>query len=848
MSNEEKIAEYISLGSNSRHRIGLELEHFVCDEEYRVIPYEKLAECLEEISIQIGGTLYREEGHIFGVEADEYNLSLEPGCQLEISISPKERAEEIEQIYRGFRRQCEPVLAKRGYALLEKGVFPLVENGTMEPEELPLIPKQRYRLMDKYFEHTGSYGRYMMRATASTQVSLDFSSEQDALQKMRILEKLSPILALITENKNGIGTAERWGEHLVRSQIWSDLDQDRCGYPQGSLSPDYSFLDYAHYVYTKPCILLKEGGKVTDLGGKSAADHYGEQEITAIDHVLSMFFPHVRLKKYVEYRVADSMPIHRAAAYAAFLQGLVYDEDKREKLDSLLAEVTHTEDILAAQQAVVESGYGAIVYGRPVMDWIRELFQLALSGSSPKDRKMIEGLLSLPVLNEEYRSLIRGREKEHGKEAEKIREYLLQSTAKYHNRVVRTLYVPKLFTPRETMQFSQAVTTLYGIFDKVIREFETNPDYRSLFGFPEELNALILRPKKYHTNIPIARVDIFYNEETGDFKFCEFNTDGTSAMNEDRELNTAFGLSLAYQQFAAQYPVDSYELFDTWVEEAISLYREFSGEGEALPSVAIVDFMENATVNEFLIFEERFKQRGCRAQVCDIRQLVWDGEHCRTPEGMTVDVIYRRAVTSDILHHFQEVDAFLAAVKSEKVCLLGDFRTQIVHNKILYKILHLEETMKLLDTKEKVFVQAHVPLTLSLDHQTMESRKGLLEKVYEHKDGWIIKPEDSYGSHGVHAGVESENDEEWKKLVDECMDQHYILQEFVRPYRLSNIDLLTEDPQWTTTSNLTGLFVYNGKFSGIYSRISFDEMISTQYNEMSLPTMIVTPGADEEHH
>ena len=81
--------------------------------------------------------------------------------------------------------------------------------------------------------------------------------------------------------------------------------------------------------------------------------------------------------------------------------------------------------------------------------------------------------------------------------------------------------------------------------------------------------------------------------------------------------------------------------------------------------------------------------------------------------------------------------------------------------------------------------------------------------------------------------------EEWKKRVGEARGKDYILQEFTHPYRLENIDLLQENPTWITTSNMSGLFAYNHKFYGVYSRMSFEEMISTQYNEMSLPTILV---------
>ena len=66
--------------------------------------------------------------------------------------------------------------------------------------------------------------------------------------------------------------------------------------------------------------------------------------------------------------------------------------------------------------------------------------------------------------------------------AKTVVDYILNSTAKYHGRCVKSLCVPKLFTPKETELFESLVKTLYGIFDKVIAEYGGNPDYRKLFG------------------------------------------------------------------------------------------------------------------------------------------------------------------------------------------------------------------------------------------------------------------------------------------------------------------------------------------------------------------------------
>ena len=840
MNNMEKIVQFIEKGCSQSKRIGLELEHFVCNSDYELVSYEELAQCLEEMCRRAKGAGYYEKGKLLGGFFEDYSLSLEPGCQLEISIAPKESIEEIRKIYEGFRTLFDEIVGEKGYMLLEKGVFPLIENGQMEIEEIPLIPKERYEIMDRHFENSGKFGKYMMRATASTQVSIDFSSEEDAMKKMRVLEKLAPILALLTESKGHLGLDKKWKPYTLRSQIWRSVDEVRCGYPKESVSENYSFEDYARYVYFNPCILLPDGEGYADLQNKSAAEYLGEKELDedTISYLLSMFFPTVRLKQYIEFRVADSMPIHRALGFCALVKAIVYNERVLDQLDRELAFVKQSDEIYQVEDAVCAYGYQAAVYGRTALEWIEYLMKLSLAVCGEEEKDLIRKLKPLAVVNHEYRSLVKGHEQEHAGSAAGIRDYLMQSTAKYHNRVVKTLYIPKLFTKKEEKLFEEIITVLFGIFDKVIGEYEKNPQYRKLFGFPKELEELILREKKYRCNIPMARADIFYNDETEEFKFCEFNTDGTSAMNEDRELNIAFSQSLAYQKFAENHKLSTFELFDSWVEEALLAYREFAGEESDLPHVAIVDFMENATVNEFVIFKERFEKRGCQAEVCDIRELTWDGSVCRTKSGMRVDVIYRRAVTTDILAHYSEIGDFLDAVRNDKICLLGDFRTQIAHNKIIFKILHLEETAKLLTRKEQDFVKAHVPLTISLDDLFLEKNAELCKNVYEDKDSWIIKPEDSYGSKGVCAGVELQDVGEWIKTVEEAKGKDYILQEFTHPYRLENIDLLNENPTWITTSNMSGLFAYNHKFYGVYSRMSFEEMISTQYNEMSLPTIL----------
>ena len=437
----------------------------------------------------------------------------------------------------------------------------------------------------------------------------------------------------------------------------------------------------------------------------------------------------------------------------------------------------------------------------------------------------------LKELNNIYSKLIKENLKENIASGEEALRYINSSSARYRGRAIRTLFIPKLFTEKDIEIFQGLVDSLYGIFRKVIEEYYNNEEYRRLFGFSKELEELILRRPLYDSLIPMARIDIFYNEEDKSFKFCEFNTDGSSAMNEDRELNIAIKKTKAYEDFSKEYSLTSFELFDSWVEEFIKIYDTYENKVEN-PHIAIVDFIEKGNPSEFEVFAESFRKKGYTAEICEIRNLKYQEGRLISPSGKKIDAIYRRAVTTDIMANLQDIKPFIQAVKEEKVCLLGEFKTQLVHNKVLFKLLHQEETQKLLTEEERAFVKSHVPYTVDL-------RNADLTEALSQKDQWIIKPEDSYGSKGVFAGV-SYTQLEWEELVKEHRQDSYILQEFHNPYRSINIDLFyNPEAKFEKYSNLTGLYVYNGKLKGVFSRASEVEIISSQHGERTIPTVLV---------
>lgn len=415
----------------------------------------------------------------------------------------------------------------------------------------------------------------------------------------------------------------------------------------------------------------------------------------------------------------------------------------------------------------------------------------------------------------------------------KSMEYLSNSTARYHGETIYSLYMPKIFPEAVVEMLDGAVNTMYSILTKVMKEYFINESYRELFGFDKKLEELILIDRGYESLLPICRLDIFLNEEDLSFKFCEFNADGTSSMNEDRELNIALTYTAAYKELNEKYHLDTFELFDSWAKEFMEIYSTYDKKVEK-PHIGVVDFLEKgSSIEEFTQFKLSFEKAGYTSEVCEIRDLVCREDGLYSPSGKKLDAIYRRAVTSDIMENIEEVSDFVQAVKDKKVCLVGNFCTQIIHNKVLFKLLYNERTLHFLTEEEKEFIHSHIPYTVKLSSQDCE-----IEEIIKDKDQWIIKPEDSYGAKGVYAGINHDNTQ-WSKLIRENEDNHYLVQEFVMPYQSENIDFNRADPKFTFHSNLTGLYVYNGKFKGIYSRQSNKEIISTQYDENVIASLII---------
>ena len=387
--------------------------------------------------------------------------------------------------------------------------------------------------------------------------------------------------------------------------------------------------------------------------------------------------------------------------------------------------------------------------------------------------------------------------------------------------------------------------TAHRILVKVIEHYLTDPAYRRVFDFDPRLEELICLPRGYNSVLPFARVDTFLNEDNLRCKFCEFNADGSSGMNENREITASIAQSETFKEFASRHRVETCELFESWVSTFLGIYSTYKHK-VARPRVAIVDFLENAVVDEFHVFAKLFEARGVECVVADVRELTFDGEALRDADGKRIDAIWRRCVTNDVMDRWEESQQLVAAVRAEKVALIGSFAGHIVHDKQIFKALFDPATQAFLTADEVSFVEETVPLTAFLDDDQVN-----IPQIRANKEEWIIKPTDHYGADNVYAGC-FVSQKEWEDLVDRFANGRagypFVVQRYIRPYQTATLppdagienmadsDVRNEPQEY---NNLNGLYLYDGEFTGVFSRLGPLPTISKDMQGITAATIWV---------
>jgi glutamate--cysteine ligase len=235
-----------------------------------------------------------------------------------------------------------------------------------------------------------------MRRTATVQTNFDYSSEEDAMQKLVVLLKLAPIIHAMTANSPFFEgrVSSRKSE---RGYVWLHMDPARSGLiakVSGKARPRYD--DYVEWAMDAGMFLFRRGDAFVHNTGQTfrsfLRDGYEGHRATHADWALHVntLFPEARLKRTLEMRACDMLPERLSSAVHALLTGIVYDGESLDAATELVLGLS-PQVLERARPALVMDGLAASIDGAKVSTLAARLLEIASGGLLRRARRDASG-------------------------------------------------------------------------------------------------------------------------------------------------------------------------------------------------------------------------------------------------------------------------------------------------------------------------------------------------------------------------------------------------------------------------------------------------------------------------
>jgi glutamate--cysteine ligase len=399
-----QLAELIESGCKPKEewRIGTEHEKFGwLTDSRKPLPYagaRSIHALFDGLVAEYGWTPSIEGGNVVGLTRGQANISLEPGGQFELSGAAVSTLHETEAELQNHLDEVKALAEPLGIRFMGIGAAPEWHH-----EDMPVMPKGRYRLMTDYMGRVGTHGTQMMYRTCTVQVNLDYASEADMVKKLRVALALQPVAtALFASSPFFDGKLN--GHKSWRSRIWRGLDDTRTGMLPFAFEDGMGFQRYVDWVLDVPMYFVYRDGKYINALGQSFRD-FLKGELPALpgekptlsdwaDHMTTVF-PEARVKKYIEMRGADCGDAAHIVALPAFWVGLMYDQTALDASWDLVKGLdAETREGLRVAASV--SGLQGEAGGVKIMDLARAavaLSQAGLAGRGLGEERHLEPLV-----------------------------------------------------------------------------------------------------------------------------------------------------------------------------------------------------------------------------------------------------------------------------------------------------------------------------------------------------------------------------------------------------------------------------------------------------------------------
>lgn len=356
--------------------------------------------------------------------------------------------------------------------------------------------------------------------------------------------------------------------------------------------------------------------------------------------------------------------------------------------------------------------------------------------------------------------------------------------------------------------------------------------------------ALIQHDPGFRDASPVSRLDAFFVGESGGLRFTEYNAETPAGGAYNDVLTEAFyGLPIV-REFLRHWDLRPLPARHNVLHALLDAYQQWSGK-RALPRIAIVDWAEVPTRNEFVLFQDYFVRQGVECVIADPREMEYTGGRI-VAEGAPVDLIYKRVLISELVQRLGLDNPVIRAVRDGAVCMVNPLRCKILHKKASLAVLSDERNASLFSADEREAIDAHIPWTRVVEERTTtppdspENQVDLVPFIAAHREQLVLKPNDEYGGKGIVLGWEVDQ-EGWEQSIRAALEEPYIVQQRValptEPYpsyvdgRVHVIDRMVDTAPYAA---------YGSYIDGCLSRLSTAALLNvTAGGGSQTPTFVV---------
>jgi len=351
----------------------------------------------------------------------------------------------------------------------------------------------------------------------------------------------------------------------------------------------------------------------------------------------------------------------------------------------------------------------------------------------------------------------------------------------FGDRALCTVLRPRFLSAAQYRYLQRRAALVLRAFASAYRAAVENEQVLAQFKLASWECSLIRHDPGFRDPSPVSRLDAFFVGESGGLRFTEYNaeTPAGGAYN-DVLTETFYGLPIM-REFLKRWDLRPLPARHNVLHALLDAYQQWSGE-HTLPRIAIVDWADVPTRNEFLLFQDYFARQGIECVIADPREMEYTGGQL-IAEGGPVDLIYKRVLINELVEREGVDHPVIRAVLAGDVCMVNPLRCKILHKKASLAVLSDERNAALFSAEEREAIDAHIPWTRVVEARattTPGSDKSvdLLPFIAEHREQLVLKPNDEYGGKGIVLGWEVDQPG-WEQAIRVALAEPYIVQQRV---------------------------------------------------------------------